>query len=113
MPKVYLKLEEIPEGKPFRIDYDQTPIVIVRTGRDVKAFHDICPHAYWHLSDGEYRDGVLECPGHAWEFSTRTGECLTVPAYCLTRLSVMLDGDFVRVEWDELSLPEKKARVKQ
>jgi nitrite reductase/ring-hydroxylating ferredoxin subunit len=108
MPKLHLKLHEIPEEKPFRVDCDHTPIVIVRTGQEVKAFYDICPHAYWHLSDGEYRNGVLECPGHGWEFSTTSGECSTVPAYCLTQLGVVRDGEYVHVEWDEASLVGKE-----
>jgi nitrite reductase/ring-hydroxylating ferredoxin subunit len=101
-----MKLDDIPEEKPFRVDHGHTPVVIIRNGSSVKAFHDICPHAYWRLSDGEYRDGVLECPGHAWEFSTQTGECTTVPGYCLTRLTAVVDGEHVEIVWDETDLAD-------
>ncbi len=76
-------------------------IVVIRSEMGIAAFHDSCPHAHWRLSDGEVINGVLECPGHGWEFNVTTGACLTVPSYCLKALRVRVCADKARIEWQE------------
>ena len=94
---------------PFSLEVAGAKIVVVRTGKTVYAFHDVCPHAFWPLSAGSFRDGVIECPGHAWEFDVQTGVCIDSPSYCLTSVSTTVDGEFVRLEWrSEAHDPGKK-----
>jgi 3-phenylpropionate/trans-cinnamate dioxygenase ferredoxin subunit len=75
-------------------------IVLLRTNERIYAFEDVCPHAFWPLSSGTFHDGVLECPGHAWEFSVQTGRCQESPTYCLTPISTSIAGEVVQLEWD-------------
>jgi nitrite reductase/ring-hydroxylating ferredoxin subunit len=100
MPYVDLRIQDVPSNTPIRIEHDGTAIVIVRTTDDVTAFHDSCPHANWRLSDGEVVNGVLQCPGHRWEFDLPSGQCLDVPVYRLKPISIIREGDRLRLVWD-------------
>ncbi len=97
MQRIEIPLADIPADRPVRVEHGERGIVVVRTGDDVSAFEDSCPHAQWRLSDGELNDGVLECPGHGWEFRATTGVCVNVPAYCLKRFAVSVRSDVVEI----------------
>ena len=101
MPHIDVKLETIPFDRPLRFERDGMAIVIVRSGERVNAYPDTCPHANWRLSDGEVRNGVLECPGHGWEFNVATGACLTVADCRLKPLNLHVAAGNVRVELDQ------------
>ena len=75
-------------------------IVLLRTKERIYAFEDVCPHAFWPLSSGTFHDGVLECPGHAWQFSVQTGRCHESPTYCLTPISASIADEVVQLEWE-------------
>jgi nitrite reductase/ring-hydroxylating ferredoxin subunit len=100
MPSVELLIEDLPLDKPFAIASGGMKIVVVRTSNDIYAFEDVCPHAFWPLSVGTFQDGILECPGHAWEFQVDTGKCQRSPAYCLTPVARNILGKRVRLEWE-------------
>jgi nitrite reductase/ring-hydroxylating ferredoxin subunit len=100
MPKIELFLDQIPLHSPFRVEHPTTPLVVIRGCNDIQAFVDRCPHAQWPLSEGELKDGLLQCIGHGWEFDVLTGQCLTVPACSLKRLNAIVEGDTLRIEWD-------------
>ena len=72
MPHIDVKLDSIPFQTPVRLEHAETGIVVMRTAEGIKAFLDSCPHAGWRLSEGELINGVLECPGHGWEFKAAT-----------------------------------------
>src|SRR5258707_707079 len=98
MPHIDLLLAEIPTDAPFRAEHATMAIVVIRTAEGIAAYEDRCPHAFWPLSDGEVSAGRLECRGHGWEFSVENGRCLNAPAYCLTPVSVAINGNVVRLE---------------
>ena len=99
MPHADVRLSDIPFDSPFVFKQDDQSIVIVRTDSGISAFEDVCPHAFWPLSDGCVRDGMLECPGHGWEFDVRSGKCVNAPAYALTPVSTAITGEMLRLEW--------------
>ena len=103
MPRIEVKLDSLPKGVPHRLECDGTGIVVIRTESGIHAYHDVCPHASWRLSDGEIVGGILECPGHGWQFELATGRCQSVPAYCLKPVSVAVAilEKTVRFEWCE------------
>jgi nitrite reductase/ring-hydroxylating ferredoxin subunit len=109
MRHIDLRLEDIPREALLRIDDGGAGIVVVRTGESVTAFEDVCPHAKWRLSDGELVNGLLECPGHGWEFCPDTGECVTVPAHCLKAVTVTRLGERVRLTSGTESAAEPSA----
>jgi nitrite reductase/ring-hydroxylating ferredoxin subunit len=109
MPHIDLPINKVPENVPVRVVHAGMALVVIRTANQYAAFEDSCPHAYWPLSRGSVRDGVLECPGHGWEFSTSTGRCLNAPAHCLKSVSVSIREDCIRLQWEG----ERTERVPQ
>ena len=99
MPHIELLISELPLEKAIRVEQDGMAAVVIRTQGGIRAYEDVCPHALWPLSGGPVKDGVLECDGHGWEFNIATGRCLNAPAYALTAVPLMLNGDTVRLEW--------------
>jgi len=105
MPCIEIALDSIPMNTPHRVVRDDQAIVVVRNGRSLVAFHDRCPHAGWRLSDGQLVDGMLECPGHGWQFDLRTGRSADVPDFCLARVRCVVAGERARFEWEEEVCP--------
>lgn len=101
MPHIEVALDAVPPDQPVRLENGACGIVVLRTGDSIRAYHDECPHAQWRLSEGEIVDGVLECPGHGWQFDIETGRCTDVPVYCLQPVTVTRHGDRLRFEWTE------------
>ena len=92
MPGIEIDLDSLPADKPVRFELEGTGIVVIRSGDEIHAYEDVCPHAGWRLSEGEIIDGRLECPGHGWQFEKATGQCTDVPAYKLKPLTVTRNG---------------------
>jgi nitrite reductase/ring-hydroxylating ferredoxin subunit len=100
MPHAEISIAEVPLNVPTRFEHEGVKLVILRTESQISAYEDVCPHAFWPLSEGTVRDGVLECPGHGWEFSVSSGRCLNAPAYCLTPVSLQMRDGTIRLEWE-------------
>jgi nitrite reductase/ring-hydroxylating ferredoxin subunit len=98
MRRIEISLDEIPTGRPLRLEHGETGVVVVQTTDGVQAFEDSCPHAQWRLSDGELVGDLLECPGHGWEFVATTGRCVNVPAYCLKRFALIVKDGVVAID---------------
>lgn len=103
MPNIQLLLSEIPVEALFRVKSGEVALVVIHSNGRISAFEDVCPHAFWPLSQGQLSNGILECPGHAWEFSVESGQCLNAPAYCLHSVPAVVDGEFVRFECEHLT----------
>jgi 3-phenylpropionate/trans-cinnamate dioxygenase ferredoxin subunit len=94
-----LKLSELSQGKPVKIEKDGQAICVARVGDEVFAVDDTCSHADASLSEGDVIDFKIECWLHGAEFDLRTGEALTPPAVApLKTYSVSVDGDSVTVD---------------
>jgi 3-phenylpropionate/trans-cinnamate dioxygenase ferredoxin subunit len=111
MRHIELSLDAIPRESLLRIEDGGAGIVVVRTGESVTAFEDVCPHAHWRLSEGEIVNGLLECPGHGWEFCPATGDCVTVPAHCLKPVTVTRLGQRIRLTSGAGSAAEPSVQI--
>ena len=102
------RLAEIPEGSAVRLTYEQggrkSTALVIRCGKEVRAFEDVCPHQFLPLTyrgdrvlsaDGER----LRCSSHGAEFAVEDGRCLSGPCNgaSLTQLAVQVtaEGDLV------------------
>jgi nitrite reductase/ring-hydroxylating ferredoxin subunit len=101
MPRIDLRVDEIPQATPLRLEQAGTAVVVIRAGDRIAAFVDRCPHADWPLSEGELIDGVLQCQGHGLEFDIVSGRCLNSPEHGLKPLSVVRSDDRVWIEWSD------------
>jgi nitrite reductase/ring-hydroxylating ferredoxin subunit len=103
MPTAEIALSELAENSPLCVEREGSKVLLIRSGENVFAYEDKCPHAFWPLSQGTITGAVLECPGHGWEFDVQTGRCLTSPAYCLKSVPVTIEGDKLTLQWEEKS----------
>lgn len=100
MKCIEVEVGALPDGKLTRLVQDGEGIVVLRQGPEITAYIDVCPHAGWRLSEGEMLDvRTVECPGHSWRFDMKTGHCTDVPAYNLTAVKVIMQGDRVSFQW--------------
>lgn len=75
-----IRLDELTEATPTRVELEGVPVCLVRTGDGVRALHDVCSHQRWSLADGVvYGDGV-ECSLHGSTFDLDTGAPSSLPA---------------------------------
>lgn len=109
MPYAEISIAEVPLNIPTCFEHEGMKLVILRTESQISAYENVCPHAFWPLSEGTVRDGVLECPGHGWEFSVSTGRCLNAPAYRLNPVSLEVRDEKIRLEW-EASAPTSASK---
>jgi nitrite reductase/ring-hydroxylating ferredoxin subunit len=112
MPNIRVLLKDIPSGTPLQVTSGEIAIAVVRSKGQIRAFEDVCPHAFWPLSAGEIEDDVLICPGHGWEFSLETGQCRNASIYCLRSVPLTIEGDTVILDCDNVDvrrLPRRTA----
>jgi nitrite reductase/ring-hydroxylating ferredoxin subunit len=65
-------------AKPLRILFSGQPVVLFRSGRQIAALQDRCPHRLVELSTGKVVGGEIECPYHGWRFNA-AGACTAIP----------------------------------
>jgi phenylpropionate dioxygenase-like ring-hydroxylating dioxygenase large terminal subunit len=65
-------------ARPLGVTLNGVPLVLFRSGSEVHALTDRCPHRSAPLSGGRVIDGVLECPYHGWQFDG-FGRCRAMP----------------------------------
>jgi nitrite reductase/ring-hydroxylating ferredoxin subunit/uncharacterized membrane protein len=77
-------LSDLPEGVPVRRETGGTPVMLLRSGNDVRALIDRCPHLAAPLSEGEIvgtdGDRHVVCPWHGSEFRLDDGCVVHGPA---------------------------------
>jgi nitrite reductase/ring-hydroxylating ferredoxin subunit/uncharacterized membrane protein len=78
--KAVLGEEQLQEGTPFRIYYNDVPVVLVRAGGRVHALAATCSHLGGPLDEGAVEDGSIVCPWHGSCFALNSGEVRRGPA---------------------------------
>lgn len=89
---------EVPPGTMRQAEIGGTPLVVCNDAGTIHAFKDECPHRNGPLSNGNFVDGRLICPWHAWEFCCDTGCYDYNPHIQLTRYAVSIENGDVYVD---------------
>lgn len=93
MGNVSLRLGDLRDKTPRRIQIDGLPVAVVRVGDEVFAVDDHCSHAEVSLSEGEVSGCEIECWLHGSRFDLRTGEPSGPPAFApITTYPVQIEG---------------------
>lgn len=85
-----IRLTDLEDRKPMRIEVDGEPICVAKIGNEVFAVGDTCSHANVSLSEGEIVGHDIECWLHGSRFDMRTGvpDCppavVAIPTYLVT-----------------------------
>ncbi len=73
---------EIELTSAVRVVIDDQPIALVKDSEgNIYAIGDTCTHGDISLSEGFVEGETIECWAHGSQFSLKTGEALTLPAY--------------------------------
>lgn len=99
-----LSLEDIPsqgarvvEGAPIGA------VAVFRTGDDVFALRDRCPHKGGPLSQGIVHGRQVTCPLHGWTIDLDTGSAAAPDVGCAGKLSVRVEEGRVYLLHSELA----------
>ena len=91
------------EGEAVRVTEGEHDIAIFRIGDSWRAIGNECPHQGAFLCDGWLDDGVVACPWHAWQFDTKTGECLSVSGMEVPVYQMEIQGEQAIIQQVEKS----------
>lgn len=70
-----LKLSEVPDGGALIVQPNRhLSLAVFRTGQQVYAIEDRCPHGPVSLARGALEGCYVSCPLHGLTFDVRTGE---------------------------------------
>lgn len=75
------RVADFPPGSCQTVDVDGVAIAIFNVDGHFYAIEDLCTHEAEPLSGGQLHGDCIVCPFHGAEFSLRTGEALSPPAY--------------------------------
>jgi nitrite reductase/ring-hydroxylating ferredoxin subunit len=75
--------EDVPDGAAIVVEAGAVSLILTRSGAQVAAFRNVCPHAGYPLqrSDGRIlvQEGHLICAAHCASFALDTGACAGGP----------------------------------
>ncbi len=92
------ELEEIKPGKRKVVSVNGIEIAIFNINGKVYAINNRCPHAEFSLGAGLVYGEELICPGHAWIFNLKTGECITKRSQSAKTYKVVIDGNEIKIQ---------------
>lgn len=111
MNQIEVEAAQVPQqdGDVVRLNQGSHDIALFRVGSELHAIDNACPHQGASLSDGWVEDGVVACPWHAWQFDTKSGECLSVPGRDVAVYEVEMQGEKVVIKVQPLETDEDEA----
>jgi nitrite reductase/ring-hydroxylating ferredoxin subunit/uncharacterized membrane protein len=71
---------KLTEGRPTCVEAGGTPILLVRSGGEIRALANRCNHRGGPLHEGELGEGTISCPWHGSQFDLRDGGVVRGPA---------------------------------
>lgn len=74
MAKVTLKVSELLEGRPKRVEVEGKGVLVARVGDAFYAIGDRCTHLGCSLSEGTLQATIVTCPCHGSKFDITNGK---------------------------------------
>ncbi len=68
-------VDEVPEQMPRRVKVDGRGVLVCRSGDEIFAVDEICPHKNRSMKWGVLFQGKIICPHHQYQFDLQTGRC--------------------------------------
>ncbi len=91
-------IRDIPPGHAKVLHIHGREIALFNADGAFYAVKNICPHRGTSLDRGAVQNGVLTCPGHAWRFDLRTGDCVSHPPAGIRCYPVEIREDAIWIE---------------
>jgi 3-phenylpropionate/trans-cinnamate dioxygenase ferredoxin subunit len=76
-------------------------LLLIADGKDVRAFHDRCPHLGCPLSRGRVEGKTLICTCHEWRFDLSNGEMELSREIKLKEYAASVQGDSITVTMED------------
>lgn len=88
---------ELCDGDMAAVGVGEDKWVILRSGGDLRAYRDVCPHKGALLSDGDLAAGILTCNAHLREFEVKSGESVAPGGGKLTFCQIRVNGQRIEI----------------
>jgi nitrite reductase/ring-hydroxylating ferredoxin subunit len=75
-----MRLADLPEGRPHRVQAGDVPVVLIRHGNAIQALAETCSHLGGPLAEGRLEDNGIRCPWHGSCFDLASGRIINGPA---------------------------------
>jgi nitrite reductase/ring-hydroxylating ferredoxin subunit len=96
-----LPVDSLKNGKPQRVEVDGVGLVLCRTGKEIAAFGEFCPHLAAPMTDGWVDRGRLVCPWHGSRFDVCSGAVLRGPSAApLPRYQTRISDGMIELRGD-------------
>ncbi|MFY0731945.1 FAD-dependent oxidoreductase [Pseudomonas sp. NFX15] len=74
------RFADVPQDRGLEVDVEDSKIILLRVGDQLRAYQGQCPHAGAPLADGAMCNGRLTCPWHKAQFRIEDGGLCEPPA---------------------------------
>jgi nitrite reductase (NADH) small subunit len=87
-------VSELPEDRGLAVQAGRHVVAVFRTGDEVFAVHNTCPHKGGPLCDGVFvpEKRMVRCPWHYWNWHLDSGELEADPRQGLRRFEVRIEN---------------------
>ncbi|MBI4892804.1 MAG: Rieske (2Fe-2S) protein [Acidobacteria bacterium] len=89
---------DVPPGAMVSAQAGEVQVVVCNEDGALHAFKDECPHRNAPISQGNFVDGRLICPWHAWEFRCADGCYDYNPEIQLQRYAVTVEDGAIYID---------------
>jgi nitrite reductase/ring-hydroxylating ferredoxin subunit len=72
--------DELPAAETRCVDVAGTPVLLARSGGEVRALSNHCAHRGGPLHEGELGEDTITCPWHGSEFALANGSLVRGPS---------------------------------
>jgi precorrin-3B synthase len=96
------RIEDVPETEGLAVTAGGIELALFRSGGQILAVDNSCPHQGAPLAQGTLAGGVLTCPWHGWTFDVCKGCSLAPAGHSLRSYAVRLESGRV---WVKLQAP--------
>jgi ferredoxin-NADP reductase/nitrite reductase/ring-hydroxylating ferredoxin subunit len=93
-----IALSELKAGQGRQVTVDGQELALFLDGNTVHAIDNACPHEGAPLAEGDFADGVVTCPWHAWTFNACSGCSLDPQGHQVRRYPTRVDAGKVFVQ---------------
>ena len=91
-------LDQLTPREGLTVEVKGQEYALFLTGEDVRCIDSACPHEGASLAEGEFRDGVVVCPWHSWEFDICSGCSLDQPGEKVSTYETLVEGGKVFIK---------------
>ncbi len=88
---------DLAEGQGLTVTVAGRELALFRSQGQVLAVDSACPHEGAPLADGEFKNGIVTCPWHGWEFDACSGCSLQPAGHVLGRYETLIENGKVLV----------------